>query len=225
MTSGDHTKFSPRTPTCVLASSPRGGGRCRGTLAHCPPWTPKRSGGCSTLQKCSDKPFDVAVADHVSVLPAEEILAFEHRFARLCDAVYRWDVWAAAYLIGGGRSDDRFSDFTAGLVALGREWYERAAACPDALAEHPTVRTAAAADDQDVLFDENFNFVSSRAYKRVAADTDDFGEAWKVYIGARATNEEDGGEDMGESFDFDDAQQMRRRLPQLAALYLGSAPS
>lgn len=49
-----------------------------------------------------------------------------------------------AYLIGGGCSDDRFSDFTAGLVALGREWYERASACPDSLAGHPAVRTAAA---------------------------------------------------------------------------------
>ncbi|MEU9193200.1 DUF4240 domain-containing protein [Streptomyces hundungensis] len=36
------------------------------------------------------------------------------------DAVYRWDVWVAAYFIGGGGSDDRFTDFTAGLgVALG----------------------------------------------------------------------------------------------------------
>ncbi|MGW3738956.1 DUF4240 domain-containing protein [Streptomyces sp. NPDC005148] len=35
--------------------------------------------------------------------------------------------------MGGGCSDDRFSDFTAGLVALGREWHERATVCPDAL--------------------------------------------------------------------------------------------
>ena len=82
--------------------------------------------------KDSDKPLDVAIVDHLSASPAEEILAFEHRFSRLRDAVYRRDVWAAAYLIGGGCSDDRFSDFTAGLGALGREWYEQAAACPDA---------------------------------------------------------------------------------------------
>ncbi|WP_371549225.1 DUF4240 domain-containing protein [Streptomyces sp. NBC_00554] len=97
--------------------------------------------------KEGDEPLGVAVSDHLSTLPAEEILAFERRFSRLRDAVFRWDVWAAAYLIGGGCSDDRFSDFTAGLVALGREWYERAAACPDSLAEHPAVRTAAAAGD------------------------------------------------------------------------------
>ncbi|MFJ9005859.1 DUF4240 domain-containing protein [Streptomyces canus] len=169
----------------------------------------------------SDKPLDVAVVDHLSGLPAEEILAFEHRFSHLRDAVYRWDVWAAAFLIGGGCSDDRFSDFTAGLVALGREWYERAALCPDALAEHPAVRTAAASADQDVIFNEDFNFVSSRAYERLTDDTDAF---WEAYTEAPATTEEEDGEGMGESFEFDDAQQMRRRLPQLASLYLGPGP-
>jgi hypothetical protein len=171
--------------------------------------------------KVSDKPLDVAVVDHLAALPAEEVLAFEHRFSRLRDAVYRWDVWAAAYLIGGGCSDDRFSDFTAGLVALGRDWYERAAACPDALAEHPAVRTAAAVGDQEVIFDEGFNFVASRAYERLTGGSDAFWEAWEAYAEA-ATEVDDEG--MGESFDFDDAQQMRRRLPRLAALHIGPGP-
>ncbi|KAA0940769.1 DUF4240 domain-containing protein [Streptomyces apricus] len=172
----------------------------------------------------SDKPLDVAVVDHLSVLPAEAILAFEHQFSRLRDEVYRWDVWAAAYLIGGGCSDDRFSDFTAGLVALGREWYERAAACPDALAEHPAVRVAAATGDQDVIFDEAFNFVSARAYERLTGDSDAFWEAWEAYTDARATTEEENSQGMGESFDFDDAQQVRWRLPRLAALHHGLGP-
>ncbi|MEU0275364.1 DUF4240 domain-containing protein [Streptomyces sp. NPDC006307] len=171
----------------------------------------------------SDEPLDVAVAAHLSARTAEEILAFEYRFARLRSAVYRWDVWAAAYLIGGGCSDDRFSDFTAGLVALGREWYERAATCPDALAEHPIVRAAAAAGDQDAVFAEDFNFVSSRAYERLTDDEDDFWEAWETYSDAHAMADEASSEGMGESFDFDDAQQMRRRLPRLAELYLNPA--
>ncbi|POX63211.1 hypothetical protein C3492_13445 [Streptomyces sp. Ru62] len=174
--------------------------------------------------KDSDKPLDIAVADHLSALPAKEILAFEHCLSRLRDAVYRWDVWAAAFLVGGGCSDDRFSDFTAGLVALGRAWYERAAACPDALAEHPAVRTAADAGDQDVIFDEDFNFVASRAYERMTGDSDAFWEAWEAYADARSSTEEEVEEGMGEPFDFGDAQQMRRRLPRLAALHLGPGP-
>jgi hypothetical protein len=174
--------------------------------------------------KASDKPLDVAIVDHLSTLPAEEILAFEHRFSRPRDAVYRWNLWAAAFLIGGGCSDDRFSDFTAGLVALGRESYERATACPDALAEHPAVRSTAAGVDQDVIFDDDFNFVASRAYERLNGDSDAFWEAWEAYADTRTSTEEEDNEGMGEPFDFGAAQQMRRRLPRRAALHLGSGP-
>ncbi|WP_318218841.1 DUF4240 domain-containing protein [Streptomyces sp. SCL15-6] len=173
--------------------------------------------------KDSDKPLDVAIVEHLAALPADGILAFEEHFSRLRHAVYRWDVWAAAYLIGGGCSDDRFDDFTAGLVALGRDWYERAAACPDALAEHPAVRAAAATDDQSIIFDENFNFVSSRAFEQLTGDADAFWEAWEAHTDARTPTEE-AGHEMGEPFDFSDAQQMRLHLPRLAALHLGPGP-
>jgi hypothetical protein len=86
------------------------------------------------------------------------------------------------------------------------------------------VRTAAAVGDQDVIFDETFNFVSSTAYERLTGDMDDFWEAWETYVAARSTSADDGSGDMGESFDFDDAQQMRRRLPRLSALYLDAQP-
>ncbi|GCD32422.1 hypothetical protein OEIGOIKO_00135 [Streptomyces chrestomyceticus JCM 4735] len=56
-------------------------------------------------------------------MSAEEILAFEHCCSRLRDAVRRWNVWTVAYLTGGGCSDDRFSDFPAGSVALRCESY------------------------------------------------------------------------------------------------------
>jgi hypothetical protein len=181
--------------------------------------------GLLDAAKNSDTPIDTAVVDHLSALSAEEILAFERHFSRLRNAVYRWDVWAAAYLIGGGCSDDRFSDFTAGLVALGREWYEQAAACPDALAEHLSVRIAAASGDQGVIFDEAFNFAASRAYERLTGDPDAFWDDWAAYTGACVTAEgETSEEDMGESFDFEDNQQMRRRLPRLTALYVGPEP-
>ncbi|MFE9125090.1 DUF4240 domain-containing protein [Streptomyces sp. NPDC007148] len=176
------------------------------------------------VAKDGDKPLDVAVVDHLSALSPGEILAFEYQFSRLRKAVYRWDVWAAAYLIASGCSDDRFSDFTAGVVALGHEWYEQVAAHPDTLAEHPAVRTAAAVGDQDVIFDEDFNFVSSTAYERLTGDTDDFWEAWATYIADRP-NSTDDASGMGESFDFDDAQQMRQRLPRLSVLYLDAQPS
>ncbi|WP_432187871.1 Helicase associated domain protein [Streptomyces sp. Tue6028] len=120
--------------------------------------------------------------------------------------------------------DDRFSDFTAGLLVLGRQWYERTAACPDALAERPAVHAAAAAGVQDVIFDEDFNLASCRAYEQLTGETESF---WEACTDADTTDSEQDDQSMGESFDFDDAQQMRRILPQLTALYLGPwrAPS
>ncbi|MFF8407592.1 DUF4240 domain-containing protein [Streptomyces sp. NPDC015684] len=166
-----------------------------------------------------EEPFEVAVAAHLAGCGVEEILAFEYCFAQLRHAVHRWDVWAAAYLIGGGCSDDRFSDFTAGLVALGSHWYERVAASPDVLAEHPAVRAAAASCDQDVVFAEEFNFVSCHAYAQLTGDEDSFWQAWEAYSKKRAMGGADRDQGMGEPFDFDSAEEMHRRLPQLAALY------
>lgn len=99
--------------------------------------------------------------------------------------MYRWDVWAAAYLIGGGCSDDSFMDFRAGLIGLGREWYARAAACPDVLAEHPAVAAAAEAHIDEIVFNEAVNYAASYAFERVAGDGADFYEAWNEYSASR----------------------------------------
>lgn len=175
--------------------------------------------------KPGDKPFDEALVDLLAALSKEDILEFQTRFDEIHDAVYRWDVWAAAYLIGGGCSDDSFMDFRAGLIALGREWYERTAADPDSLAEHPAVIEAAADGGYEALFYEEVNYVASTAFERVAAVGEDFYEEWKRHRCAQGESG-DGGlgagaeADMGEDFDFDDGEEMSRRLPRLAALYL-----
>ncbi|MFK4270463.1 DUF4240 domain-containing protein [Streptomyces milbemycinicus] len=171
--------------------------------------------------KPGDKPFDEVLVDLLAALSKEDILEFQTRFDEIHDAVYRWDVWAAAYLIGGGCSDDSFIDFRAGLIALGREWYERAAADPDSLAGHPAVIEAGAAGRDEALFYEEVNYVASTAFERVAEDGEDFYEEWKRHRSVRGESGGGGSEaDMGEDFDFDDDEEMSRRLPRLAALYL-----
>jgi hypothetical protein len=167
-----------------------------------------------------EQPFDEALVDLLTRSPKERILAFEARFDLLDDALHRWDVWAAAYLIGGGCSDDSFMDFRAGLIAQGRTWYERAAAAPDALADHPEVVAAAAEDSDEALFYEDVNYAADDAYEQLTGDPDAFDEAYDDYL---AAHPELTGQDtpMGEDFDFDDPTEMHRRLPRLAALFLG----
>ncbi|MFI6875477.1 DUF4240 domain-containing protein [Streptomyces sp. NPDC050400] len=167
------------------------------------------------------EPLDKALVSQLAERPCQEILEYAERFDEVHDALYRWDVWAAAYLIGGGCSDDSFMDFRAGVIALGRRWYDRVAASPDSLAEHPEVVATAGVHDE-VLFYEDVNYAASRAFEQVTGDADAFCEAWRGFH--RAEPENAHAVDMGEDFDFDDDSEMSRRLPRLAALILGSNP-
>ena len=88
-----------------------------------------------------DRPFREALTDHLATFTAQDILEYYERFEKMHGALYRRDLWAAAYLIGGGCSDDSFIDFRAGLIAQGHDWYHKAAA-PDSLAGHPAVAGA-----------------------------------------------------------------------------------
>jgi Protein of unknown function (DUF4240) len=126
--------------------------------------------------------------------------AFGETFARLNADALRWDVFAAAYLIGGGCDLGGFEDFRYGLIATGREWYAKALADPDALAGHPVVAEAAEWDDDSAIFAELVGEAVASATGVVLRDQ---------------------GELVGERFDVDDDLVMRARLPRLAALFLG----
>lgn len=169
------------------------------------------------------EPFDEVLVNQLADRPRHEILEYAERFDELHDALYRWDVWAAAYLIGGGCSDDSFMDFRAGVIAMGRQWYQRVATDPDSLAGHPDVVQATDVQGRsEVLFYEDVNYAASGAFERITGDADAFYEAWRSF--RRADPEGDKAVDMGEDFDFDDDSEMSRRLPRLAALFLDSNP-
>ena len=68
-------------------------------------------------------------------LPLVEVRAFDAHFTECLDRAYAWDLWAAAYIIGGGCSDDGFWDFRSTLISMGREIFERAVADPETLAD------------------------------------------------------------------------------------------
>lgn len=195
-----------------------------------------------TAARESGVPVDEALVDRLSELPAREILEYEVRYDEAHDAVYRWDMWAAAYLVSGGCSDDGFIDFRAGLVAAGRTWYEQAAADPDSLAGHPDAAEQSGALLEEVFSQEEVGYAAGRAYERVTGDPDGFHAALERHeeemgagvvaagadggadvgadAGADAGAGIDVGDSMGEYFRFDDADEMRRRLPRLAALFL-----
>lgn len=81
----------------------------------------------------NDDAFLAHVTDQLRGLPVEEIASFEQIQDDLLDHAYRNDLWAAAYIINGGCSDDGFLYFRAWLVSRGRSVYESALADPASL--------------------------------------------------------------------------------------------
>ena len=79
-----------------------------------------------------------ALQAKLETLPDSEILDFDCLLHGQMDRSYHRDLWAAAYIINGGCSDDGFDYFRAWLIAQGREVFERALADPETLVEVAT---------------------------------------------------------------------------------------
>jgi hypothetical protein len=69
----------------------------------------------------SDDPLPGLVADELRALDPAAIVSFGQHFRDVRNAAYTWPLWAAAYVIEGGCSDDGFLDFRAGLVLQGHD--------------------------------------------------------------------------------------------------------
>lgn len=151
------------------------------------------------------------VARHATALlatrPPEVIVAAQQTLWNLMAESFTNPLWAAAYVINGGCSDDGFDYFRGWLILQGRDVFERAVADPDTLADVPVVR--AAASEFDSFEGEAALAIAFDAYPAATGrplpddaftiDYPDLDPAW--------------------SFDFDDCAEMARRLPRLAALY------
>jgi hypothetical protein len=152
-----------------------------------------------------------AVADRASTLladrPRAEIVRAQQALWDLMAVSYGSPLWAAAYVVNGGCSDDGFEYFRGWLITQGRDTFERVVAAPDELATLSAVREAAA---DGVEFEcEGALAIASSAH--VAATGEELpGDSFRIDYPAL---------DPDWDFDFDDSREIRRRLPRLAALY------
>ncbi|TQI71098.1 uncharacterized protein DUF4240 [Gramella sp. Hel_I_59] len=60
---------------------------------------------------------------NLSKLTAIKILEFDNKFRTLRGQAYKCELWAGAYIMNGGCSDDCFSDFRDWLIGQGKEVY------------------------------------------------------------------------------------------------------
>jgi hypothetical protein len=152
-------------------------------------------------------PVAVTASALLAARPAEEIIAAQRALWALMGESYRSPLWAAAYVINGGCSDDGFDYFRGWLILQGREVFERVVADPDVLAELPAVRAAAAHGEE--LEEESALGIAWNAYRAVRGE--------EMPAGAFSVRYPE--LDQAWNFDFDDMTEMRRRLPRLVALY------
>ncbi|WP_042383132.1 DUF4240 domain-containing protein [Streptacidiphilus melanogenes] len=155
-----------------------------------------------------------AVAATASALLARcragEIVAAQRALWALMEESYRSPLWAAAYMINGGCSDDGFDYFRGWLILQGQQVFERVIVDPDALAELAPVREAAAHGWE--LEGEEALAIAWDAHRRATGGEQLPAGCFSVRYPEL---------DQAWNFDFDDMGEMRRRLPRLAALYAG----
>ena len=134
-------------------------------------------------------------------LSSEEVVGFEKCFGEMQDRAYTWNLWGAAYIIGGGCSDDAFMDFRSWLISRGREIFDRAVSDPDSLAELDLGSNA----PEDAFFEE-FAYVAAEVYEEKTGED-------MPYVD-RPTPADPAGEPWRE-----DADDLARRFPRLWAKY------
>lgn len=96
-------------------------------------------------------------------LPPAECLSAGRWFDRCVQRAYHWPLWGAAFVIGGGCSDDSFMDFRASLIMRGGAVFEAALHDPDSLADLTS--------SEDAWFYEGFQYVFHEAMDDAADRT------------------------------------------------------
>lgn len=150
-----------------------------------------------------DQQWRLASFRHVlKSLSDQELVDFIHLFQAMMARLYSWRLWAAAYVINGGCGDDSFIDFRHWLISSGRAIAEAALADPDSLADLGL--------SPDAPFFERFGYEPSDEFMRRSGG-----------VRPRPTHKTpiDTPSDPDWSFDFDDAEEMRARLPKLMAQF------
>ena len=93
----------------------------------------------------------------LSTLPLESIQTFQRRYEQLLIKANSWKLWAAAYIMNGGCSDDGFRYFRDWLISEGKALFERAIEEPDSLSSVP----------RREYFDlESFGYAALRAFEK-----------------------------------------------------------
>jgi len=95
-------------------------------------------------------------------LPTADVAAFCVQFDECDDRAFTWELWAAAYIMGGGCGDDAFANFRATLISMGRKTFESVVAAPETLTDLEI--------DPEQAFYEGYQYVAMTVYEEMTGD-------------------------------------------------------
>lgn len=153
---------------------------------------------CRTDPRKSEE-WDGQLRVVLSTRSPDEIIEWDRIFEWLAAQAYTVDLWGAAYIINGGASDDGFYYFRCWLICMGQKVYEAAILNPDSLADVVVPGIDAEAETYAA---------AHRAWMTVTGRPDT--DPYPAHVERAALR--------GEVWDFDDEEEVQRRLPRLAAL-------
>ncbi len=105
------------------------------------------------------------LVDRLAQLDPDAVTCFARHFESRWNRAHQWDLWAAAWILLDGASDDAFDSFRCWLIGQGRRVFEGAAHDADAL--------AALLDAFDPELDgeaEDLGYAADDAYEQLTGD-------------------------------------------------------
>ncbi|MCC5822941.1 MAG: DUF4240 domain-containing protein [Phycisphaerales bacterium] len=152
-----------------------------------------------------------ALAEQLSQLSDDELIAFQMTYKRLHANAYRWDLWEVAYHTGGGCSDDSFAYFRNWLIGRGRQAYHAVMENPDNLADYPMGE-----DPMLTAQSVEWDVLAGQIWEQRDDSRDD--NAWFVAV-SEDTEGDFNSEPAGQPFHEEDLDGFRSRYPRLAEMY------
>lgn len=145
---------------------------------------------------------ELALAAELRKLSDEELVAFKLTYDQVMDEAYSWDLWAAAYFVCGGCSDDGFTYFRNWLIGRGEHAFFNAMQDPDSLAIFDME------GEFDIAMSCEWDLLPSKVWGQRHRDGPDFYD--------QLPDRPYKSDPSGEEFDEDDFEAMKARFPKLA---------
>ncbi|WP_210366009.1 DUF4240 domain-containing protein [Bacillus sp. REN3] len=147
------------------------------------------------------------LVSHLMRKPLKDIVLFDYFFNENYRKSYTSDLWAAAYIVMGGCSDDCFDYFRAWLMYLGKESYYACIEDPEKMI--PYLKILEEAEEAPQF--EDLLMAASMAYEEKTGM--DFDEYYDLYV--KLTGDEQIDQEIEFDWDEDDEEGLKRKYPLL----------